>query len=144
MTITPTTTTTTTLTTTTTTILTTITTTKTTTTTTTTTTTLTTITTLTTTTTTKTKTVTTTILTTKISCDASWIPFNNHCYLFNLNELSWTVAEAFCRSKNGYLLKIDDQNEFTFVNNYNAANLGLNCFWVDETFLKQYFFKNYF
>lgn len=75
-------------------------------------------------------TTTKTTLTTPISCDVSCIHYNNHCYLYYLTELTWTDAEAFCRSKTGYLLKMDDQNEFNFVTDYIKNNLGSHNFWI--------------
>ena len=40
-----------------------------------------------------------------------WIKYNEHCYRLFTDELSFSNAEAYCQSKGGHLMSIQDTNE---------------------------------
>ncbi|VDI78456.1 Hypothetical predicted protein, partial [Mytilus galloprovincialis] len=41
---------------------------------------------------------------------------NGHCYIFSKDKLPWEKAKKRCQEINGYLLKIDNEKENTWVN----------------------------
>ncbi|CAG2253237.1 unnamed protein product [Mytilus edulis] len=44
-----------------------------------------------------------------------WIKYNNHCCYFGDDEVIWTEAERKCREIGGYLVKIDDSAENSWI-----------------------------
>ncbi len=50
-----------------------------------------------------------------VICEMGWKPFNKSCYKLSEDKTSWAAAKKGCGELGGYLLKIDDQTEQTFI-----------------------------
>ncbi|XP_071130099.1 perlucin-like protein isoform X2 [Mytilus edulis] len=48
-------------------------------------------------------------------CSQGWEEYEEHCYQFNTKQSNWDEAEIECMKQEGYLLKIDDANEFRWI-----------------------------
>ncbi|XP_071130098.1 perlucin-like protein isoform X1 [Mytilus edulis] len=48
-------------------------------------------------------------------CSQGWEEYKEHCYRFNTKLIKWHEAEIECRKQEGYLLKIEDANEFRWI-----------------------------
>ncbi|XP_052069613.1 perlucin-like protein [Mytilus californianus] len=48
-------------------------------------------------------------------CSQGWEEYEDHCYRFNTKKMKWHEAEVECRKQEGYLLKIEDANEFRWI-----------------------------
>ncbi|XP_052098824.1 neurocan core protein-like isoform X3 [Mytilus californianus] len=44
-----------------------------------------------------------------------WIKYNKHCYYIGYDSVRWTDAERKCREIGGYLVKIDDSSENSWI-----------------------------
>ncbi|KAK0412075.1 hypothetical protein QR680_006021 [Steinernema hermaphroditum] len=80
------------------------------------------------TTTTSTPPTTTTTTAEPNSCEGQHQPcFNNHIYLINIRNLTWSKAEEYCISRNGHLASILSSEETDFVAYLiDGANLGFD------------------
>ncbi|CAG2248257.1 unnamed protein product [Mytilus edulis] len=48
-------------------------------------------------------------------CLNDWISFSNHCYLFVYTKMSWENAQVQCQTGEGYLVKIENSEENTWI-----------------------------
>ncbi|XP_063447474.1 perlucin-like protein isoform X2 [Mytilus trossulus] len=48
-------------------------------------------------------------------CSQGWEEYEDHCYQFNTKKKNWNEAEIECLKQQGYLLKIEDANEFRWI-----------------------------
>lgn len=49
------------------------------------------------------------------SCPFGWNEFNYHCYLFRRDYKNWTAADTECKIFGGYLAKIENSKENTWL-----------------------------
>uniref|UniRef100_A0AAY4A3Z7 Macrophage mannose receptor 1 n=1 Tax=Denticeps clupeoides TaxID=299321 RepID=A0AAY4A3Z7_9TELE len=47
--------------------------------------------------------------------DETWVPFRHHCYLFEQNGKSWSMASTECNTRSASLLSIQDTQESDFI-----------------------------
>ena len=66
-------------------------------------------------------------------CPIGWAIYNNHCYFINNNKLNWKSANSFCNAYGGFLIKINDQNEYNTLHSF-SQKYSLNTFWVLNDF----------
>lgn len=58
-------------------------------------------------------------------CPTGWLSFKNYCYYFNNNatgQISWQEAQNECKARQAGLLRIETQDEYTFISQSLAAN----------------------
>ncbi|OPL33342.1 hypothetical protein AM593_07067, partial [Mytilus galloprovincialis] len=48
-------------------------------------------------------------------CGRQWIKYDKHCYYIGDDNVKWTDAERKCREIGGYLVKIDDASENSWI-----------------------------
>ncbi|XP_060936933.1 C-type lectin domain family 17, member A [Limanda limanda] len=67
-------------------------------------------------------------------CLESWIPFQDHCYLFwdpDTPWKTWTQAQTFCRKTNADLLVVDSLQEQEFINKHTKYYYDLHhAYWM--------------
>ncbi|KAK7163920.1 hypothetical protein R3I94_002590 [Phoxinus phoxinus] len=78
-----------------------------------------------------------------ITCKSGWISYKSSCFLFSINELSWTEARDYCKAQGASLLKIEeDDEEWAFLRTHAISEhywIGLTdqttgqWRWVDDT-----------
>ncbi|XP_063420219.1 CD209 antigen-like protein E [Mytilus trossulus] len=54
-----------------------------------------------------------------------WIKYNNHCYYFGDDNVIWTDAERKCREIGGYLVKIDDSSENSWIQQQISKDISM-------------------
>ncbi|VDI57434.1 neurocan core protein [Mytilus galloprovincialis] len=61
-------------------------------------------------------------------CLNDWISFSNHCYLFVYTKMSWENAKVQCQTGEGYLVKIENSEENTWIKSIvkDQMWIGLN------------------
>ncbi|XP_066304553.1 uncharacterized protein [Branchiostoma lanceolatum] len=62
-------------------------------------------------------------------CDDGWVIWENYCYLFRTQELTWTQAENRCTQVGGHLASVRTGQENEFIRSHSAARkiwIGLN------------------
>ncbi|XP_062581476.1 uncharacterized protein LOC134243256 [Saccostrea cucullata] len=67
------------------------------------------------------------------SCPYAWLKYDDSCYYFSRDELSWYKATMTCASMGGYLAVINTAHENTYLRNFLISNeidqgawIGLN------------------
>ncbi|XP_030640468.1 C-type lectin domain family 17, member A [Chanos chanos] len=88
-------------------------------------------------------------------CPSSWLLFNDSCYFFSRQTLSWYDSEKFCNDKGGHLAIIHTAEEQTYIWNqlprghWNAYWFGITdertedeWHWVDGTKLEGGFWED--
>ncbi|CAG2217896.1 unnamed protein product [Mytilus edulis] len=64
-----------------------------------------------------------------------WLKHNGHCYYFAHEKHDWFTAERRCREIGGYIVKVDDSSENTWISdNRPKKNVG---YWIGLTDLKE-------
>ncbi|XP_060936942.1 C-type lectin domain family 4 member G-like [Limanda limanda] len=67
-------------------------------------------------------------------CLESWIPFQDHCYLFWDQPApwkTWTQARAFCQNTNADLVVVDSLHEQEFINKHTKYYFDLHhAYWM--------------
>ncbi|XP_051966222.1 C-type lectin domain family 10 member A-like isoform X2 [Xyrauchen texanus] len=63
------------------------------------------------------------------NCKSGWISYLSSCYLFSRDKLNWSMARDYCEQQGALLLKIEEDNEWTFVTNITIPDL----YWVGLT-----------
>ncbi|CAG2253236.1 CD206 [Mytilus edulis] len=61
-----------------------------------------------------------------------WIKYNNHCYYIGGDSVIWTEAERKCREIGGYLVKIDDSSENSWIKQEITKSKKTH-FWLGST-----------
>ena len=62
-----------------------------------------------------------------------WRKYKDHCYYFGTEPVRWTTAERRCREIGGYLVKIDDAPEQSWVYKEAMKTKKYNHFWLGMT-----------
>ena len=62
-----------------------------------------------------------------------WRKYKDHCYYFETVAVKWTTAERRCREIGGYLVKIDDSPEQSWVFKEAMKTKKNNHFWLGIT-----------
>ena len=64
-------------------------------------------------------------------CPNGWTPFQGHCYLVGVTDVTQEDAEKDCMSKGGHLASVHSEDENTFIHN---LKLGVEvAFWLGAT-----------
>ncbi|XP_076867646.1 uncharacterized protein LOC143518774 [Brachyhypopomus gauderio] len=63
------------------------------------------------------------------SCKPGWVPYLSKCYLFSSDQLNWHQARDYCRSQNAMLVKLETEDEWTFV----TEKIMKQNYWVGLT-----------
>ncbi|CAC5380079.1 unnamed protein product [Mytilus coruscus] len=53
----------------------------------------------------------------KKNCNTGWKRFNNHCYMFRYDRLTWHQAKLECENNKAYLVKIETSAENRWISN---------------------------
>ncbi|CAG2220195.1 unnamed protein product [Mytilus edulis] len=53
----------------------------------------------------------------KKNCNTGWKRFNNHCYMFRYDRLTWHQAKHECENNKAYLVKIETSAENRWISN---------------------------
>ncbi|VDI02559.1 Hypothetical predicted protein [Mytilus galloprovincialis] len=64
-----------------------------------------------------------------------WQKYNGHCYYFGTDNLDWFTSERKCREIGGYIVKIDDSSENSWVISKRPKNN--KNYWIGLTDLKE-------
>ncbi|CAC5361411.1 MRC [Mytilus coruscus] len=62
-----------------------------------------------------------------------WVKYNNHCYYIGDDSVRWTDAERKCREIGGYLVKIDDSSENSWIYQQINNNSEKTYYWLGST-----------
>ncbi|CAC5367505.1 MRC [Mytilus coruscus] len=62
-----------------------------------------------------------------------WIKYNNHCYYIGDDSVRWTDAERKCREIGGYLVKIDDSSENSWMQQQLRKSSKKTHYWLGST-----------
>ena len=62
-----------------------------------------------------------------------WRKYKDHCYYFETFAVKWTTAERRCREIGGYLVKIDDSSEQSWVFKEAMNTEKKSYFWLGIT-----------
>ncbi|XP_076084126.1 snaclec convulxin subunit beta-like [Mytilus galloprovincialis] len=62
-----------------------------------------------------------------------WIKYNEHCYYFGDDSVIWTDAERKCREIGGYLVKIDDSSENSWIKQQINKSSKKTYRWLGST-----------
>ena len=62
-----------------------------------------------------------------------WRKYKNHCYYFETVVVKWTTAERRCREIGGYLVKIDDSAEQSWLLNEGIKTQKNAYYWLGMT-----------
>ena len=62
-----------------------------------------------------------------------WRKYKEHCYYFGTDALKWTTAERRCREIGGYLVKIDESSEQSWVFKEAMKTKKSNHYWLGIT-----------
>ena len=65
-------------------------------------------------------------------CPDGWTPFEGHCYLVGVTDVTQEDAEKDCMSKGGHLASVHSEDENTFIHNLHNLQIGLG-FWLGAT-----------
>ncbi|XP_063406268.1 perlucin-like protein [Mytilus trossulus] len=64
-----------------------------------------------------------------------WVKHNGHCYFYSTESSDWFTAERRCREIGGYIVKVDDTSENTWITD-NKPNKNVH-YWIGLTDLKE-------
>ncbi|XP_071144045.1 perlucin-like protein [Mytilus edulis] len=64
-----------------------------------------------------------------------WLKYNGHCYYYANQNCDWFTAERRCREIGGYILKVDNSSENTWISD-NKPNKNA-FYWIGLTDLKE-------
>ena len=66
------------------------------------------------------------------NCPNEWVEYNNHCYKIFHNQLTSFNAQLAFSSMGAYLVTINDQNEFNFIQStfYSTISSQIGQVWV--------------
>ncbi|CAC5391407.1 unnamed protein product [Mytilus coruscus] len=64
-----------------------------------------------------------------------WQKYNGHCYYFGTDNLDWFTSERKCREIGGYIVKIDDSSENSWVKSKRPKKNVR--YWIGLTDLKE-------
>ncbi|CAG2253238.1 unnamed protein product [Mytilus edulis] len=62
-----------------------------------------------------------------------WIKYNKHCYYFGDDSVKWTDAERKCREIGGYLAKIEDSSENSWIKQQISKSSKRTYRWLGST-----------
>ncbi|XP_063403803.1 C-type lectin domain family 4 member D-like [Mytilus trossulus] len=62
-----------------------------------------------------------------------WTKYNSHCYYIGEDNIIWTEAERKCREIGGYLVKIDDSSENSWIQQQLNKSSIKTYFWLGST-----------
>ncbi|XP_052098844.1 perlucin-like protein [Mytilus californianus] len=62
-----------------------------------------------------------------------WIKYNKHCYYIGDDSVRWTDAERKCREIGGYLVKIDDSSENSWIKQQISKSSKKTYYWMGST-----------
>ncbi|CAC5367504.1 MRC [Mytilus coruscus] len=62
-----------------------------------------------------------------------WTKYNKHCYYIGDDSVRWTDAERKCREIGGYLVKIDDSSENSWIQQQIIKSNKKTYFWLGST-----------
>ncbi|CAC5366818.1 MRC [Mytilus coruscus] len=77
-------------------------------------------------------------------CPNGWKLFSDHCYLFVYTQITWMEARTECQNKGGYLVKVENGQEETWLTSQleDEVWLGMNDIqneghwrWSDNSFV---------
>jgi hypothetical protein len=51
----------------------------------------------------------------KGNSNLDWLQYDQKCYYFSSNELTWQSAESFCKQNGGFLVSIHNRNENNLI-----------------------------
>ncbi|XP_076070872.1 perlucin-like protein [Mytilus galloprovincialis] len=66
-----------------------------------------------------------------VRCFPGWKEFENHCYNFIPTKVTWSEAERSCRKIGGYLAKVNNESESTWLKQ-QASVIG-SSLWIGAT-----------
>ncbi|OPL32784.1 aggrecan x1 core isoform, partial [Mytilus galloprovincialis] len=65
-----------------------------------------------------------------------WLKHNGHCYYFAHEKHDWFTAERRCREIGGYIVKVDDSSENTWISDNKPTKI-VAYWWIGLTDLKE-------